>query len=174
MVRRRASEHVLTRAVQSYEQLSDYTALWKRVREMNDNGMSHTAIAACLNTEGYRPPKRAERFTGMMVSGLLAKQGRSGPRPAALSARGLLKKGEWVVTDLARKLSMPAATLRRWRQAGWCACAKLAIPGGLWAYWAPPSELRRLSKLREHQETQSRGPIDPKLTTPMSNKSVPA
>lgn len=167
------SEHALTRAVQSYKQLSDYTALWQRICDMSDDGLSHVTIAACLNAEGHRPPKRAERFTGTMVSGLLTKRGRSGPRPAALSARGLLKQEEWLVSDLARKLSMPSATLRRWRQAGWARARKLPIPGGHWAYWAPPRELRRLSKLRGHQETQSHGPIAPQLTTPMSSRVSP-
>jgi hypothetical protein len=153
-----ASEHALTRAVQSYEQMSDYAALWQRVTQMHAQGKSHEEIATCLNTEGYRPPKRAERFTRAIVSTLLAKQGRSGPRPTALSARGMLKTGEWLLSDLARKLSMPSATLHCWRRAGWVRARKLPIPGGHWALWAPPRELQRLTKLRAHQETQRIAP----------------
>ena len=113
-----ASQHTLTRAVQSYEQMSGYAAFWQRVTQWHAEGKSHEEIATCLNAEGYCPPKRAERFTRAMVSTLLAKQGRSGPRPTALSSHGMLKDGEWLLTDLARKLTMPTATLHRWRQAG--------------------------------------------------------
>jgi DNA invertase Pin-like site-specific DNA recombinase len=165
-----ASQLVLTRAVQSYEQMSGYAAFWKRVTQWHAEGKSHEEIATCLNAEGYRPPKRAERFTRAMVSTLLAKQGRSGPRPAALSAHGMLKDGEWLLTDLARKLSMPTATLHRWRQAGWVRARKLSIPGGHWALWAPPRELQRLTKLRAHQETQRNHPIAAELTTPTRSK----
>jgi hypothetical protein len=165
-----ASEHELTRAVQSYEQMSGYAALWQRVTQLHAQGKSHEEIATCLNAEGYRPPKRVERFTRAMVSTLLAKQGRSGPRPAALSAGDMLKEGEWLLSDLARELSMPSATLHRWRQAGWVRARKLPIPGGPWALWAPPRELRRLTKLRAHQETQAHRPIAAELTAPMRCK----
>jgi DNA invertase Pin-like site-specific DNA recombinase len=165
-----ASEHELTRAVQSYEQMSGYAALWQRVTQMHAQGKSHEEIATCLNTEGYRPPKRAERFTRAIVSTLLAKQGRSGPRPAALSARGMLKNGEWLLSDLARKLSMPSATLHRWRRTGWVRARKLPVPGGHWALWAPPRELQRLTKLRAHQESQGHRPIAGELTTPARSK----
>ena len=77
-------------------------------------------VAECLNQEGFRPPKRAPRFTSGLVGGFLAKGGRSGPRPVALSATGLLHKGGWLLTDLARHLSMPSATLHRWRQVAGC------------------------------------------------------
>lgn len=104
-----------------------------------------------------------------MVSNLLAKQGRSGPRPAALAAQGLLKKNEWLLSDLARQLSMPSATLHRWRKAGWVRARKLRLPGGHLALWAPPRELQRLTKLRVHQQILSHRPNDPiaaELTTP--------
>jgi hypothetical protein len=165
-----ASRHELTRAVQSYEQLSDYAALWQRVRDLSDKGLSHADIARHLHEEGYRPPKRAERFTNLIVGNLLAKRGRSGPRPKALSARGLLKAGEWLLSDLARKLSMPSATLHRWRKAGWVGARKLGIAGGHWALWAPPKELQRLTNLRTHQESHSHAPIAAELTKPMSRE----
>ena len=165
-----SSDHALTRAVQSYQQLTNFESLWQRVCDLNDESVSHEKIAEHLNAEGYRPPKRAERFTGVMVGNLLAKRGRSGPRPTALSADGLLKKGEWLLSDLARELSMPAATLHRWRKAGWVRARKLPIPGGHWALWAPSAELTRLTKLRTHQKAGGHTSIDPQLTTPQVRK----
>ncbi len=163
-----ASRHELARAVQSYEQMAGYAALWQRILAWSDQGVSRAEIANRLNAEGCRPPKRATRFNASMIANLLAKHGRSGPRPAALSTRGLLKKHEWLLTDLARELTMPAATLHLWRKNGWAIARKLPTPGGHWAYHAPPNELRRLRKLREHQTTQSGAPPDLQLTTPLT------
>ena len=87
------SQHTLARPVQCYEQLADYTRLRARIDELRAAGKSMAAVAECLNQEGFRPPKRAMRFTSRMVAGFLAKGGRSGPRPVALSATGLLQKG---------------------------------------------------------------------------------
>ena len=63
-----------------------------------------TRVAEHLNQEGFQPPKRAKQFTGSMVAGFLAKGGRSGPRPRALAAAGLLRQDEWLLSDLARQL----------------------------------------------------------------------
>jgi hypothetical protein len=165
-----ASQHRLVRSVQSYEQLADYTRLRGRIDELRAAGQSMTEVAECLNQEGYHPPKRAERFTMEMVSIFLAKQGRSGPRPQALSVAGMLKKGEWLLTDLARELSMPSATLHRWRKVGWVHARKLPVPGGHWALWADKAEMKRLARLRKHQRRRRDQPIPTELTTPKTRK----
>jgi DNA invertase Pin-like site-specific DNA recombinase len=160
------SRHTLTRAVQRYEQLSDYGRLRTRIAELRAEGQSMAAVAECLNQEGFHPPKRAARFTSAMVSGFLAKGGRSGPRPQALSAGGLLQKGEWLLTDLARQLGMPSATLHRWRKVGWVHARKLPVPGGHWALWAEGAELKRLARLRGYTRKRRDEPISAELTTP--------
>jgi hypothetical protein len=165
------SHHSLARAVQRYEQLADYRRLRERIAELRAAGKSMAAVAECLNAEGFSPPKRAPRFTSGMVAGFLAKGGRSGPRPAALSASGLLQKGEWLLTDLARQLSMPSATLHRWRQVGWVQARKLPVPGGHWALWADAAELKRLARLRKYHRTRRDQPIPAELTTPKARKT---
>ena len=105
-----------------------------------------------------------------MVAGFLAKGGRSGPRPRALSAQGMLRRGEWLLTDLARELQMPSATLHRWRQVGWVQARKLPVPGGHWAIRAPATELKRLTRLRKYQRTRRDLPIPSELTTPEIRK----
>ncbi len=164
------SRHSLTRAVQSYEQLADYPRLRARIAELRAAGKSMAAVAESLNQEGFRPPKRATRFSKDMVAGFLAKGGRSGPRPVALSAAGLLQKGEWLLTDLARHLRMPSATLHRWRKAGWVHARKLPVAGGHWALWANAAELKRLARLRGHQRPRRDQPIPTELTTPNNRK----
>jgi DNA invertase Pin-like site-specific DNA recombinase len=164
------SRHTLARAVQRYEQLADYARLRARIDALRAEGKSMADVAECLNQEGFHPPKRAQRFTSAMVSGFLAKGGRSGPRPRALSAAGLLQKGEWLLTDLARQLGMPSATLHRWRKVGWVHARKLPVPGGHWALWADDAEVKRLSRLRGHCRKRRDEPIPAKLTTPKIRK----
>lgn len=164
------SRHSLTRAVQCYEQLADYPRLRARIAELRAAGKSMAAVAESLNQEGFRPPKRATRFSKDMVAGFLAKGGRSGPRPVALSATGLLHKGEWLLTDLARHLRMPSATLHRWRKVGWVHARKLLVAGGHWALWADAAELKRLARLRGHQRPRRDQPIPTELTTPKKRK----
>jgi DNA invertase Pin-like site-specific DNA recombinase len=165
------SRHALARPVQRYEQLADYPRLRARIAELRAEGQSMAAVAERLNREGFRPPKRATRFTSAMVAGFLAKGGRSGPRPAALSATGLLQKGEWLLTDLARHLNMPSATLHRWRQVGWVHARKLPVPGGHWALWVDAAELKRLARLRKHHRVRRDQPIPADLTTPTARKT---
>jgi hypothetical protein len=143
-----SSTHELARPVQRYDQMAEYPRLRQRIQELRGQGLSMGQVAQCLNHEGFRPPKRALRFSGAMVAGFLAKDGRSGPRPRALAAGTLLQKGEWLLSDLARHLGMPSATLHRWRKVGWVHARKLPVPGGHWAIWADKTELKRLGRLR--------------------------
>lgn len=59
------------RPVARLEQLSYYPQLCARVRELAAEGLSSAAIAQRLNAEGYRPPKRRERFGAQGVQDLL-------------------------------------------------------------------------------------------------------
>jgi DNA invertase Pin-like site-specific DNA recombinase len=153
------SRHDLVRGVQRYEQLADYPRLCARVDELRAAGKSMEEVAGCLNAEGFRPPKRVERFTGGMVSGFLE-------RRCGKGACGLLRRGEWLLGELARHLGVPAVTLHSWRKRGWVRARKLAVPGGLWAIWATGAERRRLGRLRRYQQVKSNQPIPEELTTP--------
>jgi len=87
-----------------------------------------------------------------------------------VSAAGLLQQGEWLLTDLARQLGMPSATLHRWRKVGWVQARKLPVPGGHWALWAEGAELKRLSRLRGYSRKRRDEPIPAELTTPKTRK----
>jgi DNA invertase Pin-like site-specific DNA recombinase len=165
------SQQALVRTVQRYEQLSDYPRLCARVEQLQAEGKSMAEVARCLNAEGFHPPKRAERFTGGMVAGFLArKDGKGGEGHRQRVARAL-KKGEWLVADLARHLGMPAVTLHHWRKVGWVRARKLALGGGVWALWAPAGERRRLGRLRRSQQANPNQPLPEDLTTPQSRKT---
>jgi DNA invertase Pin-like site-specific DNA recombinase len=159
------SQHELLRPVRSYEQLVDYPRLCVRMEELRAEGKSMEQVAEVLNQEGFHPPKRVERFTGGMVAGMLArKYAKAGVGHGEQVAR-VLKKGEWLLGDLARHLGMPAATLHHWRKAGWVRARKL-LPSGLWAMWASGEERRRLVRLRRHQQTKPNQEIPEELKTP--------
>lgn len=159
------SQHDLVRTVQRYEQLADYPRLCARIDELRGEGQSMDEVAACLNAEGFHPPKRVERFTGGMVAGFLERRCAKGQGASGAKARGLMHKGEWLLGELARHLGAPQATLHRWRKGGWVKARKLAVPGGLWAIWATGPERRRLGRLRRFQQARPNQPIPQELTT---------
>lgn len=142
------SHEALVRPVQRYDQRSDYQQLLKRIAELRKESLTLAEVAARLNQEGFRPPKRCQTFNGGMVARLVAKSGRSGPRPQAVEAPGILSADEWLLSDLARKLDMPSVTLHRWVRVGWVHARKLSTPGGHWVIWADADELERMARLR--------------------------
>ena len=127
-------------------------------------------VAEVLNAEGFHPPERADRFTGGMVAGFLARacehagEQRGGPVAQAL------RKGEWLLGDLARHLGIPQATLHHWREAGWVRARKLPVPGEPWAIVATGAERRRLTRLRQHRRTKPNQRIPEELKTPSADQ----
>jgi hypothetical protein len=162
------SQYQLVRTVQRYEQLADYPRLCLRVEQLRAEGKSMDEVATALNAEGFHPPKRVERFTGGMVAGFLARKYEKAGAGHGLRVAQALRKGEWLLGDLARHLGMPQATLHHWREAGWVRARKLPVAGGLWAIWATGAERRRLARLRRYQRGKPNQPIPGELTTPQT------
>jgi len=159
------SRHAFVRSVASYAQLADYRRLCARIEELRGQGKTMKEVARVLNAEGFLPPRRVTRFSGGMVAGLLARKYANAGQSHGERRAGSLRKGEWLLADLARQLGMPQATLHHWRKAGWVRARKL--PGsGLWVIGASGSERRRLARLRRHQQSKPNQPIPAKLTTP--------
>jgi len=160
------SEHRLIRPVSRYAQLADYPRLCERVEELRQAGCSFAQVAEHLNAEGFHPPKRTARFTGSMVGRLWSGRGLHGPRPAFMAEAGLLQEHEFWLTDLARQLELPVATLHRWQRVGWVHSRKVEGAGGRWAIWADAEERTRLRRLRRYRRhwPDPRYPAD--LTTP--------
>ena len=63
--------HTLSRPVKRYDLQADYPRLVERLRASCVEKLTAAEIASRLNAEGFRPPKRAERFTRAMVHRLL-------------------------------------------------------------------------------------------------------
>ncbi len=110
------TSHQLVRPVARLDQLSTYHQLTARAAELRRAGKRHAAIAEILNQEGWRPPKRRDTFTALMVKRLLSKVGIVGHkrRPVVIERQ----PEEWTITELARHLAMPESTLYSWVQEG--------------------------------------------------------
>ena len=161
-----ASRHALQRSVQTYRQLSNYQELIVRLDALRAESKTLAEIAAALNAEGFRPPKRSPHFTGPILSRLLRERGvRIGPLPRSVTDQQHLRPNEWWLADLAAELAMPIATLHRWQRVGWVTSRKVREAGGRWAIFADADELARLRRLR----TAGRGwphPFPTELITP--------
>jgi DNA invertase Pin-like site-specific DNA recombinase len=158
--------HPLVRPVQRYRQMTDYEKILNRIDELRKAERTLAEVAEQLNREGFHPPKRSPLFTKGILAAFLAKRGGQGPRPRAVTDRGILGEHEWLLTDLARKLQMPQATLHRWVRVGWVHARKLPTPGGHWAIWADADELERMARLRTCPRGWSEEPVLAGLTKP--------
>jgi len=144
------SDGELVRPVAALEQLSYYPALAARVRELAAGGHAAGQIARCLNDEGFRPPKRNERFGEQGVRDLLRRLGCISRQEHAIRrAAPRLGEHEWWLTDLAREIDMPRVTLFSWLRRGWITARQQPDPPRLWIVHADPEEVERLRRLHQ-------------------------
>jgi len=144
------SRHTLYRPVQTYERLSNYDELVQRIDTLRATRKTLSQIAATLNNEGFRPPKRTRHFTQAILSRFLRERGvRTGPLPRGMADEQHLEADEWWLADLAAQLKMPIATMHRWQRVGWVTSRKVTAAGGRWAIYADTAELVRLRRLRD-------------------------
>ncbi len=78
----------------------------------------------------------------------------------------LLEEHEYWLTDLARKLAIPVATLHKWQRVGWVHSRKVQVAGGRWALWADDYEVSRLKRLRSYRRQWPNPRYPEELTTP--------
>jgi hypothetical protein len=146
--------------------MADFQGLLDRIEELRAAGRTLTEAAEQLNREGFHPPKRSARFTGAILARLLAQRSRTGPRCRVVAQPGVLGTQEWLLTDWARELVMPQATLHRWVREGWVHARKLPTPGGHWVIWADADERDRMRRLRTGPRGWSEEPMFAQLTQP--------
>jgi len=85
----------------------------------------------------------------------------------------VLQVHEYWLTDLARWLTMPCATLYKWQRLGWVHSRKVEVSGGRWAIWADDDELERLGQLRAHQRKWPEPGYPAALTAPKRRDMQP-
>jgi hypothetical protein len=101
-----------------------------------------------------------------MVARLLSQQGLHGPRPRAMVDGSVLQRDEYWLTDFARELAMPIATVHKWQRCGWVHSRKVAVASGRLVIWADADELERLRQLRAYQRKWPEPRYPATLTTP--------
>jgi hypothetical protein len=145
------TEHAPTRPVKRLGQLSTCRALLERIGDLHAAGSRAPAIAATLNREGWRPPKRRATFTAAMVRDLLCRQG---VRPEARHAPSLAVERraatELTLQELAVRLGMFYQTTYRWLRRGVLRVrrAEAAQRRPIWLVTADADEIERLRALR--------------------------
>jgi hypothetical protein len=143
--------HSLDRPVGRYEQRSDYPRLVLRLRTLCDERLSSAAISERLNAEGFKPPKRADRFPSLMVSRLRSRLGLT-RRERHGSPEGL-GQDEYRPTGLARRPGVRRDTVRWWVRAGYVTTRKDTQAHHV--IWADAAELRRLQELHRFLGTRT-------------------
>ena len=159
------SEHIVQRPVSRYAQSSNYAALEQRLLALRAAGQCAAEMAATLNAEGWRPPKRCATFSKHTVLQWLSRHGHSGPPPVAD-----LRPGEWRLKDLAAQLGMELPTLRQWRRRGWLH-SRFVVATKSWLVWADTSELRRLRQLLEFGRRHPSAAYPEQLLIPKQRKT---
>jgi DNA invertase Pin-like site-specific DNA recombinase len=135
--------HTLSRPVARYDLRSDHPRLVERLRALCAERLGSAAIAERLNAEGFRPPKRTDRFTPEIVRRLTCRLGL--PRRQRHGSPAGLGRDEYRPMGLAKRLGVPRDTVRWWLRSG-CLTARKDAEGHH-VIWADASELRRLQEL---------------------------
>lgn len=137
------AEHLLNRPVKCYAQQAHFPKLAAQLQVWQKQRLNATQMAERLNAAGFRPPKRATRFTGAMVRRLLERLGLPGRE--RLGSQVGLGPDEWRPGALARHLDIPRDTVTKWRVKGWINARRDA--DGYWILWADGTEIARLREL---------------------------
>jgi DNA invertase Pin-like site-specific DNA recombinase len=157
-----AESHTLSRPVKRYSLQSDYPRLIERLRAWSAERLSAAEMARRLNAEGFRPPKRAERFSREMVQRLLWHLELVCREPHGSPAG--LGRDEYRPSSLGRRLGVSRDTVRRWLRVGWLTARRDA--DGHHVIWADASELRRLGELHRLPRNWATKARLAELTTP--------
>jgi hypothetical protein len=158
------SEHEVTRPVRGYQERADFGRLLTRIQELHVAGKSAREIAEILNREGFQRVKPEDQFDQRIVAHILAKYASPGSKKRKTPPK--LKRHEWLVRDLADKLSVSATTLHRWLTLGWINYQRLARHPRTIICWADADELKRLRQLRHARRGWWDPPPRKELTTP--------
>jgi len=113
----RQSRHALARSVRRTVQLACHAELLARIRDLQAQGLRPPAIARTLQADGWRSA-HGKGLTEGSVRALLTRMGvvsTSPKRPSAVVAR---RAGEFTVTEIASRLSLPEGTVYNWLYKG--------------------------------------------------------
>lgn len=149
--------HETTKPVMRYDQLESYDDLIERAIALAMEGKRSPEVAAALEKEGFRTPRRHQRISTSMVQKLLASSA-----CACQLHDPELKPGHWRSADLAKELGIPQKRLKDWVTQGRATAIQRPF-GRTWVIFADTEELDRLRRLVRSQTGQD---------VPLSSKNV--
>lgn len=143
------TSHQMVRPVARLDRLSRYDELLARTTELHRAGHSLIVIARMLDQEGWRPAKRCTAFSASTVRNLLRTTGnlvrKYSRRPISLERR----PDEWIITELAQHIPVPASTLYAWVQKGRLRSRRVRVDGyEITLVHADAAEIDRLRTVR--------------------------
>jgi DNA invertase Pin-like site-specific DNA recombinase len=146
------TEAETTRHVARVNQLSDYSTIVARVRELVAKGVTATAIAKVLTADGFRPARGRKRFGYPSVTELMRREGITPKRVQAKTEDPLAKTlgpDEWTLASFARRLDMPSSTLYYWQKRGRIRVRTVTV-GRMhrWVIQATEADIQRLQQYR--------------------------
>ncbi|MFO0876539.1 MAG: hypothetical protein U0840_04125 [Gemmataceae bacterium] len=164
------SQYEVTRPVGSYRHLQDFDRLVARVQELRALGRMSGEIASTLNAEGFRTPRRDQRFTAEKVRQLVLRCGlRPRRQPVSRESVRLGPDERWM-TDLATELAIPVVTLTAWCRKGWVQARKINTPEPRWAVWVGGREKERMRRLSAGRAGGLKYPYPVELTMPATDR----
>lgn len=140
------TEGEVLRPIARLADLSSYSALCQRLRELTDQGLSADVIGERLAAEGFRSARGAASFGASAVRALRQRLGLSTGRPRTVRRDGL-GPDEWWRSELAQVLGIPTGTLAAWIGRGWVRARRADEPLQRWILWADEAERERLRHL---------------------------
>jgi len=140
------TEGEVLRPIARLADLSSYSALCQRLRELTDQGISAEVIGERLAAEGFRSARGATSFGASAVRALRQRLGLSTGRPRTVRRDGL-EPDEWWRSELAKELGIPSGTLTAWIGRGWVRARRADEPLRRWILWADEAERERLRQL---------------------------
>jgi len=104
-------------------------ALDPRRREPRSRSDNCVAIAAILNHEGWRPPKRRDTFNGPDGAACLDRHWTDRGRAPSAEAVPQRCPDEWTINELAAEIGTPLATIYNWVQKGRLSSRSVEVRG---------------------------------------------
>ncbi len=161
------SVHSVVRPVHRFDQLACYDELLKVALELALKGKRSPEIAAELNAQGYRTPRRQRLFSASVTAKLLADD----KSAYTQLHHPELGPNDWEVKRLADEISMPIKRLKDWVTKGWAHATQRPF-GRTWVIWADEQELSRLKQLRARQAGNNNSNPPKELTRPGIERRV--
>ena len=122
----RASTRAACRQVEGPQHLSNLVG-W--AGDLHRAGRNCAEIAAILNQEAWRPPKRRDTFNGPMVRRLLASAGLIEARRKETRVIPQRRPDEWTIGELAELIDAPQSTIYNWVQKGRLSSRSIKLGG---------------------------------------------